>query len=355
MPPVIRTALTLLQSAIVTVIIVAALSRPVSAQLTVPDRVETSGLRFMSAEHQRHIDRGLQALAERQNEDGAFGIGRGYGRNVGVVALAGIAWLSSGSTPGRGPYGEQINRATDFILSASRSSGYINVTEGQSHGPMYGHGFATLFLAEVYGMSPRPEIRDKLQRAVRMIITCQNNEGGWRYENIPKEADISVTVCQIMALRAARNCGLFVPRETVDRCIEYVKRCQNVDGGFRYQLVRRSPSEFARSAAGLVALYSAGVYEGSEISQALNYLQQHRPGGHIDPHYYYGHYYGVQAMYQAGGEHWNNWYPRIRDQLLRDQLKDGNWTDLTFSNEYATAMALIILQLPNNHLPIFQR
>ena len=164
MPRVIQSISALLQSGLVAAAIIAALSRPVAAQLTVPDRVETSGLRFISVEHQRQIDRGLQALAARQNEDGAFGVGRGYGRNVGVVALAGIAWLSSGSTPGRGPFGENINRATDFILSASRSSGYINVTEGQSHGPMYGHGFATLFLAEVYGMSPRPELREKLRR-----------------------------------------------------------------------------------------------------------------------------------------------------------------------------------------------
>ena len=78
-------------------------------------------------------------------------------------------------------------------------------------------------------------------------------------------------------------------------------------------------------------------------------------GGMIDPHYYYGHYYAVQAQYQAGGNHWNRWFPRIRDQLLSDQQKDGSWSDLTFSNEYATAMSCIILQIPNNHLPIFKR
>jgi hypothetical protein len=325
------------------------------AQSALPRRAETSGVRFMTPQTLERINRGLKWLAARQNADGAFGVGRGYGRNVGVVSLAGMAWLSSGSTPGRGPYGEQIQRATDYVLAASRSSGFITVAEGQSHGPMYGHGFATLFLAEVYGMSPRPEIRERLEKAVRLIVSSQNREGGWRYDPSPKEADISVTVCQIMALRAARNCGLFVPRETVDRCIDYVRDCQNDDGGFKYQLVRRSSSQFARSAAGVVALYSAGVYEGDEISRGLSYLQARRPTGFIDPHYYYGHYYAVQAMYQAGGEHWENWYPRVRDQLLGDQLRDGSWTDTTFSGEYGTSMALIVLQLPNNHLPIFKR
>lgn len=327
-----------------------------SADPKIPLKPETSGTRLITTEAQRAIDRGLRFLSERQMDDGGFASGRGYGRNVGVVSVAGMAFLSSGSTPGRGPFGEHLNRCVDFVLNASRQSGFITIADSQSHGPMYGHGFATLFLAETYGMSPRRELREKLDKAVRLIVASQNREGGWRYDPEPKEADISVTVCQIMALRAARNCGLYVPKDTVERCIEYVKRCQNDDGGFRYQLVRKSPSMFARSAAGLVALYSAGVYDGPEIPRALAYLQQHPPRGFfVDPHYYYGHYYAAQAMYQAGGDHWERWYPAIRDQFIKDQLPDGSWSDQTFSNEYAAAMALIVLQVPNNYLPIFQR
>lgn len=326
------------------------------AEPKIPNRVETSGTRLITAETQRSIDRGLKFLSARQTEDGAFGGSRGYRRDAGVVSLGGLAFLSSGSTPGRGTYGAEINLCVDYVLAASRQSGFINVSESQSHGPMYGHGFATLFLAECYGMSPRKDIREKLEKAVRLIIASQNKEGGWRYDPEPNEADVSVTVCQIMALRAARNSGLFVPKDTVDRCIEYVKRCQNDDGGFRYQLVRKSPSQFARSGAGLVALYSSGVYEGPEISKAISYLQAHPPRGFfVDPHYYYGHYYAVQAMYQAGGDDWERWFPSVRDQLVKDQIPDGSWSDQTFSNEYATAMSLVVLQVPNNYLPIFQR
>jgi hypothetical protein len=328
----------------------AAFSDPV-----IPNSVETSGVRLMTADTRRAIERGLKWLAARQNSDGAFGVGRGYGRDVGVVALAGMGFLSSGSTAGRGPFGVEVTRATDFILESSLPSGFITNTHSPSHGPMYGHGFATLFLAEVYGMSPRRDLREKLQRAVRMIVACQNHEGGWRYENVPKEADISVTVCQIMALRAARNSGIFVPKDTVDRCIDYVRGCQNRDGGFRYRLKPKSSSQFARSAAGVVALYSAGVYEDPAITRGLNYLKVRVPRGFMEAHYWYGQYYAVQAMYQAGDPHWERWYTAIRDQLIRDQLPDGSWTDLTFSSEYATAMALIILQLPNNHLPIMKR
>ena len=55
-----------------------------------------------------------------------------------------------------------------------------------------------------------------------------------------------------------------------------------------------------------------------------------------------------------GGTEWAEWYPAIRDELIRRQTPSGFWTD-TICNEYGTAMALIILQIPNNYLPIFQR
>ncbi|MGL4511978.1 MAG: prenyltransferase/squalene oxidase repeat-containing protein [Lacipirellulaceae bacterium] len=300
------------------------------------------------------IERGLAFLAASQEADGSFG-GRGLGRNPAIVGVSGMAFLSGGSTPGRGPYGKQCQLCVDYLVEHTQPSGFIAVEDASSHGPMYGHGFATLFLAEAYGMSPRPDLRDKLASAVRLIVAAQNGEGGWRYQPTPTDADISVTICQIMALRAARNAGIHVPAETVDRCIEYVKRCQNVDGGFGYTAQDRS-SLFPRSAAGVVALYSAGVYEGDAIERGLAYLEAQPPAGAINqsPHFFYGQYYAVQAMWQAGGERWRRWYPAIRDTLLAQQRADGAWPDGN-GPHYATAMALVVLQLPNNALPIFQR
>jgi hypothetical protein len=161
-----------------------------------------------------------------------------------------------------------------------------------------------------------------------------------------------------MALRAARNAGLHVPNETIDRCIEYVKRCRNADGGFMY-MAQGGASMFPRSAAGVVALYSAGIYEGPEIEKGLSYLMQSLPKNaginRGDNHYFYGHYYAVQAMWQAGGDYWRKWYPAIRDELLaRHNSDSGAWMD-SICTEYGTAMACIILQMPNNYLPIFQR
>ena len=167
---------------------------------------------------------------------------------------------------------------------------------------MYSHGFGTLFLAEAYGMTHRPEIREKLQKAVRLIIDTPEHRGGLAVPAGARDADLSVTICQINALRAARNAGLYVPKETVDACIRYVKQSQNPDGGFRYML-QGGASAFPRSAAGVVALQSAGEYDSKEVRDGIAYLRQYTREiklGNRYSHYFYGHYYAAQAMWIRG-------------------------------------------------------
>ena len=312
---------------------------------------------LMTAETDVVIKNGLAWLAKNQNSDGSYGGGT-YRGNIAVTSLSALAFMASGSSPGRGPYGSQIDKALVYVMENTSPSGFIAVSASSTHGPMYSHGFGTLFLAEAYGMTHRPEIREKLQKAVRLIIDCQNVEGGWRYQPKRFDADLSVTICQINALRAARNAGLFVPKETVEACIRYVKRSQNTDGGFRYMLAGIPTSEFPRSAAGVVALQSAGEYDSKEVREGIAYLRQFGHGlrpQRRNHHFFYGQYYAAQAMWLNGGSVWTEWYTLIRDELNRRQSPTGYWQDVGVCNEYGTAMALIILQIPNDFLPIFQR
>ena len=352
LPDVVRTAVASLLVAMCFV-----LSERVGRGQT-PTDPERAAADMVTSEADEAIQRGLTFLASRQNEDGSFGHGV-LRLNPAVCSLAGMSFVSAGSTPGRGAYGSQVQRCIRFVLDHTRENGFIQVPGDVMRGPMYGHGFATLFLAQMYGMTLDPLVRTKLAVAGKLIIDTQNDEGGWRYLPERREADISVTICQVMALRAAKNAGIYVPSETIDRCIDYVRRSQNPDGGFMYML-HGGPSEFPRSAAGVVALYSAGIYEGDEISRGLDYLLRHLPSSRRvdrENHYFYGHYYAVQAMWHAGGEYWSQWYPAIRDELVSRQNSDGSWLSQNEldSPEYGTAMATLILQLPNNQLPIFQR
>lgn len=333
-----------------------------------PDAKDAHPSRNMiTPETQQAIDRGLAYLARSQHSDGGWGDRALYQGNLAVASLAGLAFLAGGHHPGRGPYGKTMTRAIQFVLGHEQNQppGFLYNPIGSTHGPMYSHGFATLFLAEAHGTVTDRELRRRLRetlgRAVHVILNSQNHEGGWRYQPVRHQADISVTICQIMALRSARNAGIEVPKSVADDCIKYVKECQTIDGGFRYFRSGGTPA-FARSAAGVVALYSAGLYDDPSIKNGLRYLRQFQPSGQglrnrDDVHFYYGHYYAAQAMWIAGGAYWREWFPAIRDELLaRANLRgNGGWYDPNVGGDYATAMACIILQIPLNYLPIMQK
>ena len=259
------------------------------------------------------VSKGLARLARMQNADGSWS-DTNFGRSVAVTALACLAMMADGNVPGRGAYGEHVERGLEYILKNCSESGLIATDAASS--PMYGHGFATLFLGEIYGMTAGGGDTDlsnrtyaALSRAVRLIETTQNDEGGWRYNPVPNDADVSVTICQVMALRSARNAGIKVPRETIDAAINYILRCQNDDGGFRY-MTALGQSAWPRSAAGVASLFYAGVYEGDSITRGLSYIARSdgtNAGGPMGtPHFHYGAYYTAQTMYLAGGSWWRS-------------------------------------------------
>ena len=344
-------------------------------------RATSLGVRI-TKEQEAATERGLRWLAANQNDNGSWTGGVGYKLNdryrttregdghVGVTSLAGIAFLGGGHLPGRGEHGRTLDRCVDYVLSCVNDDGYIS--RGGTR--MYSHAFSTLFLAEVYGMSHREDVRIRLQKAIDFIVKSQNDEGGWRYQPLARDSDMSIVVCQVLALRAARNIGIRVPKSTVDRAIRYVVDSA-VKGGsgrrmdrwgglgtFSYQRQARSRTTFPLTAAGVTALNGLGIYSDELIDRGVDYLNSefdrcnHQYG--ISGHYFfwYGHYYGVQAMYTKGGNDWKNYFTRLRTFLLKRQRPDGSWMNSTGPGEaFSTAMACLTLEIPYDFLPIFHR
>jgi hypothetical protein len=260
-----------------------------------------------------------------------------------------MAFMLKGHFPNKGPHGEKLNKALGFLIARSKvAGGYMGVN-------MYEHGLATLALSEAWGMSPGHEIRNVLKRAVEVILTSQNREGGWKYRPFPTDADVSVTVMQIVALRSASEAGIFVPAQTMNKAVAYVKSLQvKPEGGFGYN--KPSNSAFARSAAGVMSLLIAGQRDSPEVRMGLQYLRR-LPDSNFDnaEFYQYGHYYAVQAMYQAGDACFQDWYPKIKAGLLKQQGSDGSFSSRSVGPVYSTAMSILILGVPYRYLPIYQR
>jgi hypothetical protein len=332
------------------------------------------------------VDRGLDWLANHQAADGSWIAKIGYKLNnefkvtaegkghLGVTSLAGMAFLAGGNVPGRGKYGANVTKSLDWVLKCVQDDGYI--TYGGSR--MYDHAFATLFLAEVCGMTHNDDVKRELQKAVDFIVKSQNQSGGWRYEPYAAESDMSIVVCQVIALRAARNIGIRVPKSTVERAARYVvdsavtrdDRFQGGFGGgfsevgtFHYQKDVTSRTTFPLTAAGVTALHGLGIYSDDLIKRGLDFLSRDLQSFNNDSdnargHYYfwYGHYYGVQAMYTAGSPYWEPYFSELREKLLQRQRPDGTWPcDVGPGPAFSTAVACLILEIPYRFLPIFQR
>jgi prenyltransferase beta subunit len=317
------------------------------------------------------VARGLSYLASSQAADGHWRSGT-YDTEVAITGLCLLAFLATGCQPGRGRYGLVVNQAIDFLAASVNMSGAFGpvglIRSGVEGHPMYGHGFALLALCEAYGMAHRQDLKVKLQAAVKLLEDTQNQDGstsldgGWRYQPQPADADISVTVVEVMALRAARNAGIPVSHETLERAMGYIRRCARESGGFAYQVQQSIPA-LPRSAAAVLSLLMAGMRDTPECRNGLRYLSGYINdlGDQWQPfeHFYYAMYYLTQAMYQAGGAYWRRWYPSVRDHLVSVQESDGSWSrNDRYSEagvEYATAMSVLVLQVPAGLLPIYQK
>ncbi len=319
------------------------------------------------------VERGLQYLARRQDpRTGSIENGEGY--RVAVDSLAGLAFLASGQAGKGGKYSATVRGLAQSVLSCQSEIGYFQDRKSR----MYGHGFATLFLAELYGMTEEMDerVRSGLKRAVRVIEMSQSPQGGWDYLPAPSflgsfegggrsGSDSSITVCQTMALRAARGLGIQVDPQVVARARKYIRDAQNEDGGFSYRLDIPfgfgRESKFPRSAAGvciLINLATPEEYGSKELQKGFQYLLRHYR--ERDQFEFYGAYYCAQAMFQAGGKYWEEYFAYLKDQLLRNQKEDGSWAPRLLIGPpevplQTTAMALIALQVPMRFLPILER
>lgn len=302
---------------------------------------------------QEAVARGRTWLVEAQAADGSWGSGL-FRESVAVTAQAVMALVAGGSTPASGEYAAAVTRGVDFCLACAAADGLIAGREQAAHGPMYGHAYATLALAEVYGETARDdEIAAVLVRARDLIERTQNDAGGWRYQPRRADADASVTAAMVVTLRGLQNSGFAVTADCVERGVAYLESLQNDDGGFRY-LSSGGPSGAPRTAAALFALLAADS-KGSVIDRGFTWLAGHPVTlGRADGYAMYGLAHGAAAHWVRGTTSWDSWFATVKDPLLAAQQADGSWTDPSCA-EYGTAAALTVLQMADGLAPLFGR
>jgi hypothetical protein len=303
------------------------------------------------------IEKALAAIAKAQRDDGSTGE-----RGTASVAMAGMAFLAGGHTPDRGQYREASEKCLKFVIdSQDPISGYLGKTD-----QMYAHGFATLYLAEAYGMCSDPRVRRALEAGLDCIYRSQHTNGGWGYDPAPGWHDISLTICQVMAIRAAYNAGIGGERsqDAMAKAVGYVRGCFNRNGTFSYIKGQGSGTgigEVPRCAAGTMCLIGAGIttLKDPMLGPALTFLRSNVIEHLRSASYYlwYGQYYAAQAMFHSPDpKDWERYQPEAIKDLLATQSDSGQWVRSPEGGPiFATGVATIILQIDNQYLPIFQK
>jgi hypothetical protein len=232
---------------------------------------------------------------------------------------------------------------------------------------MYHHGFAMLALAEAYGTVDdallwdvgggpnQRSIGEALELAVRCAITSQNSNqfGAWRYSPNTSDADTSVSGAVLVGLLAARNAGIEIPDENMDKALAYFQSMTSDSGSVGYSGGPGGGQSMNRSSIATLVFAVGKRKEWPQFNATAKYIAgnlSHQEGGYAQ----YFRYYMAQALFQSDFEAWKKWKHENLVQLKNLQQEDGSFA-ASFGPAFGTSLSLLSLALDYRLLPIYER
>jgi hypothetical protein len=318
-------------------------------------------------------EKGLDWLTKNQAANGSWG--QTY--TIAVTSFTCLDYLSAADEPFTGDRGQALVKGLQFLLSQQKDG----VFPQQGHTWIHGQGFGTLALSEAYGRSllckTKPDmdmkkVRDAVAAAVQVIAKQQSQSGGWWYTpNDHTQHEGSTTVCAVQALVSARNYEIKIDQKVLDKGFEYLKKCQNEDGGFDYKQGDRVSMKEG-SAADVSTLGLMEKFDFAVMINGYKFLLKITPATISAERFpYYGHFYGCMGMHLLGQEYKDDkefrektggYIAGVQKDLLSWQQKEGTWPVKGWMASgggegapYATAFATLALYVPEARLSIYNR
>lgn len=315
------------------------------------------------------VSRALDWFSRNQEGDGRWSIHRHGGQNGHDVAATSFALLCYFGWGARhnedGPYRETVSKALEWLVKQMKEDGDLT---NDRHNGMYDHGVASLALAEAYGLSRDPAMKEPLERAITFVIKAQNqSHGAWDYRPGTKRMDTSVSGWQLMALKSARLAGIEIPERPFELSGVWLDRVSagRMKGIYGYD--RAGHKTAAMVAEGMFSQQLLDKFppEHPRMKESADYLRGQLPKPKDRSNDFYYWYYGTLASYMNKGELWEAWNPVMRGMLVERQVKngrdEGSW-EFKHGNHsgqmgrvVATAMATLSLEVYYRYLPSAQK
>ncbi len=307
------------------------------------------------------VRKGLEFLRKQQKPDGSAS--ERY--PVALTAMAVMAHFAAGHPPADKQYGPWLRKSIHYVLSKQDADGYFGQSDGSR---MYGHGIATLMLAEALGMPRDDEMDDTIRKALKKAVQVTINAarvqkspehaGGWRYAPDATDSDVSLSGWQILSLHATQQVGIPVPESVITNAVNYTKRMTSPEGKVGYQ----NPNEEHPALRGLALLvFVIGHQEKDPLMKKIADRLLADPIAWRGDHFYYRAYYDAVGLSRAFPEQWKTYLPKYESVLLPHQKDDGSF-DTSVDGEaqgagptYTTSMAVMALAVQRHVLPAYQR
>jgi hypothetical protein len=341
--------------------------------------------------HADAIARGVQFLIKSQQPDGFWGTGletRGLeivaevpgshdAFRVGTSALCVMA-LREAIEAGIG--GAEAKKAHDngaeYLIrhgEARRDNSYL----------LYNVWAHTYALQAVSDEQRHGNKDPRLPSAARQQLDKLNRytvyTGGWNYYDFdagtqhPSMGATSFgTAAGLVALWEAKQAGVDVPQEIIDRALNRLKECRQPNGtylyGADYKYIPTLPANRPRGAVGRTqpCNYALWLWGAPKIGQAEAiagldlFFAEHaflemgrkRPWPHeawyqtSGYYYYFDHYYAARLIGMLPAEKQAEYFPKLAEAVAPHQEPDGSWWDYAmwdYHKPYGTAFAVMTL------------
>jgi hypothetical protein len=269
------------------------------------------------------VIRALRWLKQCQESDGKWtttsggGVrGTGGAASPAMTGLSLLTFLAHGETPAAEEFGPTVERAIRWLIDNQTPDGRFRESDGSEYSlPIAAHA-----LAEAYGLTQMPMIKDPAQRAISVIAKGQHASGMWTYRCVPGDRnDTSYSGWCAQALKAAVMAELPVDGlKEAARKAGIGLRVNYGPGGFGYTSPGKS---MTMTGIGVFCMQLLGAGKDPAVKDGLRTLeaatcdwQNPMPGSAL-----YAWYYITQAKFLAGRETWSDWNRQFSSALVKNQ------------------------------------